>query len=407
MRVTRRQALAGAAAAGLLAGCGSRRPSRVDVFGVDPQRALEVIVYNGPFGEAAARAHEARYKQRYPRADIRHSAVQDVGRALRRRFTDGTPPDVVQNSGPGALDLDLVEPADLRPLLDAPSLDVPGRTVGQTLRPGTVEGGVVRYAYTVYGAWVSGPLPGPAPRTWDEHVALCRQLASAGLVPWTYDERQPYELSWALLATAVKAGGRAVAQAIDNLEPNAWRSAALRSAAEAWHRLVRERWIRPGQPEVSGVFRSSGSWVSGSFTGVVPVPGLGSGDALPPAAIRATPEEPFVVPARAANLAGGLEYLRVMLSRAGAADFAATASSLTAVAEGTSGLALPPGLASVVAAVSAAGSETFTVAYPQRYPALERSVVGPACAEFFAGRLDPAEFLARCQKGADGIARTI
>jgi N-acetylglucosamine transport system substrate-binding protein len=403
MTVTRRQALLGAAA-GLLTGCDSRRPSSVDVFGVDPQRNLEVVVYNGHFGEAASRAHEARYKKSYPRADIRHSAVQDVSRSLRRRFTEGTPPDVVQNSGPGALALDLVEPADLRPLLDAPSLDVPGRTVGQTLRPGTVEGGAVRYAYTVYGAWVSGPLPGPAPRTWDEHVALCRRLAAAGQVPWSYDERRPYEVSWALLATAVKAGGPTVARALDNLEPNAWRAAALRSAAQAWHQLVRERWIRSGVP---GVFRSSGSWVSRSFPGIVPVPGLGSGDALPTTAIRATPEEPFVVPARAANLAGGLEYLRVMLSRAGAGDFATAASSLTAVADGTSGVALRPGLASAMDVLSAAGSETFTFAYPQRYPVLERSVVGPACAEFLAGRLGPDEFLARCQKGADDLARTI
>jgi len=42
--------------------------------------------------------------------------------------------------------------------------------------------------------------------------------------------------------------------------------------------------------------------------------------------------EPFVVPAKAKNQRGGLEYLRVMLSKEGATDFTRRVSSLTVVA---------------------------------------------------------------------------
>ena len=68
---------------------------------------------------------------------------------------------------------------------------------------------------------------------------------------------------------------------------------------------------------------------------VAPTPSLGSGDKLPFEAIRGTAGEPFIVPAKAKNGAGGLEYLRTMLSMKGAQDFTRKVSSLTVVAGAT------------------------------------------------------------------------
>ena len=73
---------------------------------------------------------------------------------------------MVNNSGAGQIDFNgLVcqnALADLGELLAAPSLDIPGKTVKDTLLPGAVEVGsydgkflVLNYTYTVYGIWHS------------------------------------------------------------------------------------------------------------------------------------------------------------------------------------------------------------------------------------------------------------
>lgn len=429
-RPTRRAVLL-AAAAGPLSACAPERREQRDPLAVDPLAALEVVISSGRFGEGPARAHERAYRRRYPRADVRHSAAQDIDKALYRRFVAGSPPDVVHSAGERALDLAALAArgaiADLGPLLDAPSLDVPGRTVRQTLRPGVVAAGsyggrplVLNYAYTVYGVWYSARLFAERgwayPPSWDGHVALCRAAQAAGLLPWTYPPAQPYAMSWPLVAMAVKLGGPRVALAIDNLEPGAWRSPAMTAAAEAWYELARRGAVRPGGAGEwaagRAAFVSGGTWLehalrdtvpAGFEMTVAPTPRLGAGDTLPYQAIRVSPEEAYLVPARARNLAGGLAYLRLMLCRQGSADFTGAVSSLTAL--DLDGGHRRPGLTSAAGALDAAGRATFSVLYPQVYPALERRVVGPACGRFFAGEIGPAQFLALCQKGADAIAR--
>jgi N-acetylglucosamine transport system substrate-binding protein len=447
--VSRRGVLGGAAgvagaalaapAAGLLAACG--RGTGANPLRVDEQAALEVVIFNGGLGEGYARAHETMYKRLHPKADIRHSAAQVIGTSLQPRFAGGSPPDVVNNSGAGALDTGALvarnDLADLTALLDAPSLDVPGRTVRETLLPGTVEAGsydgrplVLNYAHTVYGIWYPTGLFRDRgwryPTTWDEYIALCRTIRAAGIAPWTYPGRHPRYMSWPLLATAIKLGGVEVAIAIDNLEPNAWRSAAMRASADAWHQIVRDGFLLAGSATLDhrqaqaewcrgrAAFVSCGSWLEheqkpvtppGFDMAVAPTPSLGAGDKLPFAAIRRTAGEPFIVPAKARNRQGGLEYLRVMLSRKGATEFTGRGAGLTVVQGATDGLDLPPGLRSAVAALAASGRHGFTWIYPQYYPRLERSLVDAACGRFFSGETGPAAFLEECQRGADEIAR--
>ena len=112
--------------------------------------------------------------------------------------------------------------ADLADLLDAPSLDDPGKTVRQTLLPGAVETGtfdgkvfILNYAYTVYGIWYSSKLftdkGWQYPKTWDEHIALCKTIKAAGIAPWTYQGLHPRYMSWPVISTAIKFGGPQVA----------------------------------------------------------------------------------------------------------------------------------------------------------------------------------------------------
>ena len=455
LRRTAATGLLATPAAGLLAGCATSgggddkgdagtykgTKSEQNPLGVKEDAPLEVVIFNGGFGEEYAKAHEAMYKEKYPKAEIKHSATQEINKTLQPRFVDGTPPDVVNNSGAGQIDPGgLVSQnalADLTELLAAPSLDQPGKSVKDTLLPGAVEVGsydgkflVMNYTYTVYGIWYSTKLfterNWQYAKTWDEHIALCKQIKAAGIAPWTYAGQHPRYMSWPLISTAIKFGGPSVATAIDNLEPNAWKSDAMKAAADAWYQIVKDKYILDGSPGLDhkqsqtawcqgkAAFISCGSWLeseqkdvtpAGFNMTVAPTPSLGSGDKLPFEAVRGTAGEPFIVPAKAKNVAGGLEYLRVMLSKKGAQDFTKKVASLTVVAGTTEGVELPFGLSSVVKALEASGSNGFNWVYNNYYRKLERNLVDAACGEFFSGRSTPAEFLDQCQKGADSIAQ--
>ncbi|MGI5148941.1 N-acetylglucosamine/diacetylchitobiose ABC transporter substrate-binding protein [Plantactinospora sp. CA-294935] len=454
--ILRRTAAAGllaVPATGLLTGCAlgggddnsggeslEGTKSEQNPLGVKEDAPLEVVIFNGGFGEEYAKAHQAMYTEKYPKATIKHSATQEINKTLQPRFVDGTPPDVVNNSGAGQIDFNgLVSQgalADLGELLDAPSLDIPGKKVRDTLLPGVVDVGsydgkflVLSYAYTAYGIWYSSKLftdrGWQYGKTWDDHIALCRQIKAAGIAPWTYAGKHPRYMSWPVISMAIKFGGPDVAKAIDNLEPNAWKSEPMKMAADAWYQIVKDGFIMPGSPGLDHVqsqtewcrgkaaFISCGSWLeseqakvtpAGFNMTVAPTPSLGAGDKLPFEAMRGTASEPFMVPAKAKNRAGGLEYLRTMLSMKGAQDFTKKVSSLSVVAGATQGAELPFGLTSVVKALDASGSNGFNWVYNNYYRKLERELVDAACGEFFSGRTSPAEFLDQCQKGADQIA---
>jgi N-acetylglucosamine transport system substrate-binding protein len=400
-----------------------------------------VVVFNGGFGEAYAKAHEAMYVERYPKAQIKHSATQEIGTTLQPRFVDGSPPDVIDNSGAAQIDFNgLVSQnalADLTPLLDAPSLDHPGQTVRQTLLPGSLLPGTydgkplaLNYTYTAYGLWYSEKLFADRawayPTTWDDMIALCRTIKAAGISPWTYQGKHPRYMSWPILSAAAKLAGPEILVAIDNLEPNAWKHDAIKTAADAYAQLAVDGFILPGSEGMDHIqsqtqwcrgkaaFISCGSWLeneqkavtpAGFQMTIAPTPALSNSDKLPFEALRGTTGEPFIVPAKAKNVDGGLEYLRIMLSKRGAGDFTRRVASLTCVAGAEQGITLPPGLTSVTKAVAASGDNTFNWVYNSFYRKLERYLVDAACGDLFTKRINAQQFVEQCQKGADEIAK--
>jgi N-acetylglucosamine transport system substrate-binding protein len=410
-------------------------------LGVKEDAPLEVVIFNGGFGEEYAKAHERMYQERHPKAEIKHSATQEISKALQPRFVSGNPPDVLDNSGGNQIDFNgLVSQGalqELGQLLDAPSLDDPKRKVRETLLPGALDVGTyngkvmaLNYTYTAYGIWYSGKLFADRgwqyPKTWDDMIALCKEIKAAGIAPWTYQGKHPRYMSWPILAAAAKLAGPEVLLAIDNLEPNAWKHEAVKAAAEAYYQLAVDGYILPGSEGLDHIqsqtewcrgraaFISCGSWLENEQKAVTPqdfkmtiapTPGLTTSDKLPFEAIRGTAGEPFVVPAKAQNVPGGLEYLRVMLSKKAAADFTGRVSSLTCVQGAADGLTLPPGLTSVTKALQASGKHGFNWVYNSFYRKLERNLVDAACGDLLTRRINPAQFVEQCQKGADEIAK--
>ena len=113
-------------------------------FGVDAKKPLEVTIFSGGYGDTYAKdLHEQMYKKRFPGATVKHNATQQIGTQLRPRFVSGDVPDVVNNSGPEALDLAAMaaegQLADLTALFDAPSLDDPSKKVRDTVTPAVLD----------------------------------------------------------------------------------------------------------------------------------------------------------------------------------------------------------------------------------------------------------------------------
>ena len=409
-------------------------------LGVKADSPLEVVVFKGGYGDEYAVKAEATYQQKYPQAKIDHKGLQKVGEAMQPRFVAGTPPDVVDNTGAGRLDIATLVGAsqvtDLAELLDAPSLDQPGRKVRDTLLPGVVDDGTfagktvaLNFTYTVWGLWYSKSLFASRgwqfPKTWDEMVALCGEIKKTGVAPWTYQGKYPEYINDPLLSMAARTGGADLVKAVDNLQPGAWKQDGLVQAATAFAELARQGYLMSGSEALShteaqaawcqkkAAFIPCGSWLESEQKGVAPagfdmvmgtVPARSSSDKLPVTAVQAASSESFLVPAKAKNPAGGREYLRILFSKQSATAFAEANSTLPAVAGATDGLTLSSGLGSVRDAVTAAGSDTFTYRFRTWYAPLAKAV-DDATGELVNKRISPADWSTRIQKAADAVAK--
>ena len=414
---------------------------------VDPAAGLNPYIFDGGFGTDYAVNANGIYNTLYPNAVIDFESGQQLGAALQPRFVAGEPPDVIDNSGDGLLDQTTLanegQLADLTDLLAAVSLDTPGVTFGDTLIPGSQASGVYNgqqnimfYAYTVIGVWSSSRLmeeQGIAyPKTWDEMLTLCGQIQNEmGISPWvTTGVHTQYMRGFVFDQLVFKNGGLPAMGAIDNLEPNAWMSDSVRAAADGVAKLAAGGYILPGFEGLNhtqsqtewfngkGVFLPCGSWLEnesgvsslGSVEAVdafgmsvSPVPSLTTSDVLPYEAIFASAGENFFVPAQAANVQGGKEWLRALFSRTGASYFSQATRSLTAVNGSAEGLDAGPALASQQATISAAGTNTLQSFYSGWYPDMntETKIL---MFDLLTQKITADEFCQRGQEIADTIA---
>ncbi|MGW3494490.1 N-acetylglucosamine/diacetylchitobiose ABC transporter substrate-binding protein [Streptomyces sp. NPDC001020] len=412
-------------------------------LGVNDTTQMEFVLFDGGFGKEYAQDAVKIYEKAYPKAEVKFTATQKIQSTLQPRFNQGNPPDLIDNSGAEQMDMGVLvgknQLADLTPLLDAPSVDDPNKKVRDTLRPGIVEMGqfdgnpvwIMYYAYTVYGVFYSqkalDSLDEKYPETWDEMLKVCEKAKKKGMAGWTYAGKYPYYIPFSLYPMIGKVGGREVLDAIDNLEPNAWKDPAVKACFEAYYELYKKGYILKGTPGLDHIqsqtawakgkalFIPNGNWVENESANVIPADfnlavsapsGLDSSDKLPFGTIWASGGEPFVVPAKAKNPEGGMEQLRIMLSEASSKNFTAKVKSLTALNGGTEGLDLTPGLKSGVAALEKAGSNVLNPRIQDWYVKLQKEQIGvSAIGEMMAGRLTPAEAIKKIQGFADAAAK--
>ena len=447
---TRRTLLIGAVAATALSACATSGADDDDTsakgdataenpLGAPQDAPLEVVVFKGGYGDQYAIEAGSVYKQRFPKTTVDHKGIQRVGEVLQPRFISDDPPDVVDNSGAGRLDLvTLVSSGkltDLTELLDAPSLDDPSKKVRDTLMPGVVEEGtfggkpvVLNYSSVLWGIWYSKPLFAKNgwtyPTTWAEMLTLCDQIKKSGIAPWTWQGKFPEYMNDPLISLAAKAGGHELVKSVDNLEPGIWKSPSMLAAADAIYQLAAHGFILPGSEALShteaqnawskgqAAFIPCGSWLEGEQQQVTPAgfdmvlgtaPSLTASDKLPNGAVMAASSESFLVPAKAKNARGGLEYLRILFSQKVARGFAQNSKALPVVAGATDGLTLTSGLASTAQTAKAAGENMFGYRFRTWYPPLGKAL-DDATGELLTKRLTPDRWAERVQKAADAVA---
>jgi N-acetylglucosamine transport system substrate-binding protein len=447
-RYSRRQLMRRATALGLsaplLVAAMSVAPGRVfaqdtkNPLGVDPAAPLDVVIFKGGYGDDYAKNVNEMYAKLYASSKIKYAGIQRLGEQLQPRFVDGSPPDIIDNSGAGNLDtvalVNEEQLADLSDLMDAPAYGQEDKKFKDTLIPGSQEDGVfngkqfvLKYAYGAYGIWSSATFMEKNgytyPETWDDMLALCEDIKKGGVAPWTYQGQYPYYVRALFDQMVYKAGGLEAIANLDNLEDGAWQTPEAEAALNALSQLHEKGYILEGTEGLShtesqsqwlqnkAAFIPCGSWLENEMKGLIPddfnmtvkaTPSLSKEDKLPQTAIQASAGEDFIVPAQGKNVQGGKEYLRLLFSKEGGRFFSENTKSLTAVQGASEGLDLGTAFASVEEAVKAAGENTFVSKYGDWYKDLGDEASN-SIGLMMTGQSSVKEVMGTIQEAADAV----
>jgi N-acetylglucosamine transport system substrate-binding protein len=411
--------------------------SATNPLGVKKGAPLEAFIFKGGFGDDYVKAAEASYNTTYG-ITVKHTGTQGLGPKLQPRFAGGNPPDVMDNSGADNLDTAALakqgQLADLTPLLDAATIDDPSKKIRDVLIAGTVEQGqfgssqvyALNYAFTVYGTWYSNKLfkekGWEYPKSFDEMMALCAKIKAAGIAPFTYPGKYPYYIHFDLLAQIGKVGGKDALNAIDDLEDGAFQTDAVKQVIGYYEELAAKKYFLQGSEGMTHIqmqtawtkgkaaLVADGSWVENEAAPTMPkdfdlavgsLIGGGASDKLPFGAVYAAAGEPFIVAAKGKNPAGGMELLRIMLSKKQTDGFTNATKSLTCVTGAAEGLTLTPGLASASAALKAAGPNVLNSRLQDWYVKLNQETIGNLTAQLLTGKIKAADWIKGAQKAAD------
>jgi N-acetylglucosamine transport system substrate-binding protein len=283
--------------------------------------------------------------------------------------------------------------AELADVLAAPAYDTEGKTVEETLVPGTQAGAVyegkqlgLNLTLTVIGLWYSQSWMESQgytyPTTWTDFIALCEEIKGAGVAPFGTTGVHPQYIKNFMFDQMLYKHDPAALIAIDNLEDDAWKSDAVTAVLEALYQLAEKDLFLPGWEALDhtqsqaewlqgkAAFLPCGTWLENEMGDLVPpdfnmviapTPSL-DGDQLPFESIIATGGETFIVPAQGKNIAGGKEWLRLLLSKETSRLFTQDTKSLASVAGSGEGMDLGTSLASTQEAIANAGTNAFPTA---------------------------------------------
>ena len=137
---------------------------------------------------------------------------------------------------------------------------------------------------------------------------------------------------------------------------------------------------------------------------MLPVWDVTGSDKMPYGAARTYAGEAWIVPTKAKNPQGGMEFLRAMLSKTGAGKFSELTKAPTVLKGGADAVQGGTALASINNVIKGAGDNTIIVRINDWYVAFDNGHQGPI-GELMAGRMKTDKFMDEMQKLADKIKK--
>jgi N-acetylglucosamine transport system substrate-binding protein len=338
--------------------------SDTNPFGMAPNSTVEAVIFNGGYGVAYTEFAAKQVEKLQAGSTVKVTPATNIAQTLQPRFVAGNPPDVIDNSGAGLIGINTIRDQleDLTDVINANNYE--GTPIKDTLYSGVTESGTfegkfvqLNYVLTVYALWYSASLfqqeGWEVPKTYDEMLALGEEAKGKNkyLLGWGKEAATYYQTM--AIASAIKQGGDEVRLALENLKPDCWKSDAVQGVFNGLKKIIDAGYVKPGgagtqftaaQAQWSEaqdfILYPSGGWIENEMkkqtkedfqmTGA-PEPVVSSDSALPWEALHSTAGEGFIVPSQGKNVAGGKEFMRAMLSKEAATNFAKTTFSSTIV----------------------------------------------------------------------------
>ena len=453
--ISRRNLLRGAATAALLlpfgatlascaapgggggGGAGTGKVTADNPFGVAANSKVDAVIFNGGYGidyvETSAKIMEGNKK--LGGVSVKVNSSTKIAQELQPRFVGGNPPDLIDNSGATSIGwntiLDQLETLD--DVLDSNNLE--GTKISDTLfggvkAPGTFDGKFValNYVMTVYGIWYSSSLfeenGWTVPTSWQDLKALGEAAKAKGKYLFLWGKEAATYYQTMVVDSAVIQAGDDVRLPLENLDAKAWSHPAIQGILEILYDLIKSGYVKPGgggtqftqaqsqwSLDQEALLYPSGSWIENEMKkttkdgfkmkGIAELP-LDANQTTPKGTMRAEAGEPFIVPKKAKNPAGGKELLRTMLSKESATAFAKAKLAPTIVkdtvpADGFGSTAL----VSQSELLAAAGDNVFTIKSFNLYGMNSDQL--PIWNSFLGGGMTVAEITSQLQALTDKV----
>jgi N-acetylglucosamine transport system substrate-binding protein len=411
--------------------------SDTNPFGVESGSTVDAVIFNGGYGIDYAEFAGKQVQAKQSGVTVKVTPVTKVAQTLQPRFVAGNPPDVIDNSGAGAIGIHTIRDqlAELNDIIEAKNYE--GKVIKDTLyegvtEPGTFDGKfiVLNYALTVYAIWYSASLfeqnGWTVPKTYDEMLALGEEAKGKNkyLFGWGKEAATYYQTM--AICSAIKEGGDDVRLALENLKPDCWSLPPVQDVFNGLKKIIDAGYIKPGgagtvftasQAQWSNgeefLLQPSGGWIenemkdqtkSGFKMTGAPEPVVSSNSKMPWEALHSTAGEPYVVPSQGKNVAGGKEFMRAMLSQEAAVNFAKTKLASTIVkgtvpSDGFGSTALQ----SQIQMLEAAGSNVFSWNFVDLYGMNTDQLV--VWNSFLSGDSDVAKLTKSLQDITDKVAK--
>lgn len=404
-------------------------------FGLEVPSEVDAAIFNGGYGVAYAEYAAGMVGKKFDGVTVNVSKIQDATKELQPRFAGGDPPDVIDNAGAGKIGISAIisQLEDLNDVIDSNNYeDEPIRDslYAGVLEPGTIDDklAVINYVLTVYGLWYSSSLfeenGWEPPKTWDDAIALGAKAKEKGkyLFLWG-NEAADYYMELAI-TSAIKEGGDEVRIALDNLEEGCWSKPAIQEVFGKMEEIVKAGYVKPGgggtqftaaqaawSQAQDALLYPSGAWIENEMKSqtkegfdmmAAPAPTVSDSPSMPYEAIHSAADEPYIIPSQGKNMAGGKEFMRAMLSKEAATNFAKEILSPTIVKDTVPDDGFgSTALVSQIDMLGNAGEDVFTWKFNAFYGMGPDTVV--LWNSFLDGQMSTEELTTRLQEVTDNI----